>query len=650
MCGILGQIKLHKDIKRDVDRFNYSLDLLTHRGPDARGMSLGDNYIFGHRRLSIIDLSENAAQPMYTMDKSVVIIFNGEIYNYQELKKILEHKGYIFNTTSDTEVLLNGYHHYGIEFIHRLNGMFAFSLYDNRSKSAYVVRDRIGIKPLYFTTINGRLTFSSEVKAILAYEDIQKRLNLDAISSYLSFRYPVLNDTFFEDINVLPPGHYIKVSMDGYKQVQYWDPVHKYEDQMNDRGEQYYLDHLRELLESSVKYRMVSDVPIGSILSGGVDSAIITALMSKLSYSRPSTFTIGYDEVGYNEYHYADIIVEKYSTCHHEMHTTGKNYFSNLERIISFKDAPLSIPNEVTQYEMCLKLKKDVSVILSGSGADELFLGYGRIFRSVWDFKRYKSLGGYGNEIDRALFLRNYDDKYGERKHHNEIDHFMDIYSYTSDRVKQSLLNHQYPHAETTKNIRKKFREYFDKITTNKYLDKMSYMFLKVHQPGILQHNDITSMAASVELRVPFLDHRLVEYAMTIPEKYKLKWKSSQHKSESMNMMSHIISEDYDIPKYILKKSYESEIPNEVLYRKKVGFPVPLHLWIGDSFQKDAQELLLDTKARKRGIYNDVYIEKWFKENKLSEHQGDPRTYQNSMAAKFWMLMNLELFLNKHFN
>jgi len=650
MCGILGQIRLKKHVNQDVDRFNSALDLMTHRGPDYRAVSVDENYMFGHRRLSIIDLSTNAAQPMHTVDKRVVITFNGEIYNYKDLRHDLEQHGYKFKTTSDTEVLLNGYHKYGIKYLNRLNGMFAFSIYDKRSKCAYIVRDRIGIKPLYYSTVNGRLTFSSEIKSILAFEDISRTINMDAISSYLSYRYPVLHDTFFEGVYSLPPGHFIEVNNGNYAIKEYWNPVELYHEQGHDRGEKHYSLMMKELLTDAVRSRMVSDVPIGSILSGGVDSAIITALMSELSGSRPSTFTIGYDEPEYNEYSYAKIIADKYNTHHHEIITDGEEYFKNMERLIRYKDAPLSIPNEVTQYEMCSILKRDVTVILSGSGADESFLGYGRIFRSVHDYDRLKNIDKYSSSIDRDIFLKGIRSKYGVTRFSSELDHFINIYGYTSSEVKQSLLHRDFPLASIDQRIFQHYAQYFDRVPTGKYIDKMAYTFLKVHQPGVLQHNDITSMASGVELRVPFLDHRLVEFAMTVPEKYKLKWKTSRSMRDSINLMSNDISEKYDIPKYLLKKSFEREIPEDVLYRNKVGFPVPLHLWIGSKFNKYASEILLDQTAMSRQIYDRQYIESCLKANELNQHSGDSRTYQSSMATKIWMLMNLELFFKKYFD
>ena len=271
MCGILGQIKLQNGIIRDTNKFARSLNLMAHRGPDDEGHVISEDYIFGHRRLSIIDLSTNAKQPMITDDGKVIITFNGEIYNFEELRNDLLKKGYHFKSNSDTEVLLNGYHHYGIDFINKCIGMFAFGIYDKRNKEAYIVRDRLGIKPLFYTKVNNRLTFSSEIKSILDFENIDKAINNSAISSYLSFRYPILDDTFFKEIFPIPPANYLHVKNGRTKLKEYWNPTGNYQKQEYDLGEDYYIHTLRELLGSSVSYRMISDVPIGSYLSGGLD-------------------------------------------------------------------------------------------------------------------------------------------------------------------------------------------------------------------------------------------------------------------------------------------------------------------------------------------------------------------------------------------
>jgi asparagine synthase (glutamine-hydrolysing) len=642
MCGILGQINL-KTKNVDKTLFKKALDLQEHRGPDDSDIYENNKIIFGHRRLSIIDLASHAKQPMISKCGNYILVFNGEIYNYQEIKKGLLEKDYTFETSSDTEVLLNAFIEYGIDCIQQFIGMFAFAVYDKKRDETYIVRDRLGIKPLYYLHDENNFIFSSEIKSILELSDVKRELNIDAVSSYFSFRYPILNNTFFKNIYSLAPAHYIKISQSGVEVKEYWNVSNKFKEQQNDKGEEYYIHKLKELLDSAVKYRMISDVPFGSFLSGGVDSSVITALMAKNSDAPIKTFTIGFEEEGFNEFEYANIIADKYNTNHKEIILSGRDYIHTMEKLIEFKDAPLSVPNEVPLYLMSKELKKYITVVLSGEGADEIFGGYGRIFRSPYDYERIKNIDNLNlNETERKELINNFVKKYLQESFSSEIEHFFNIYSYTSLENKKELLHPSIDLGKIEELFISKFMSYFDELKDDSYYNKLMYAFEKVHIVGLLHRVDTTTMATSVEARVPFVDHRLVEFAFTIPLKYKLKWNSEQDKETSKTIMSDKISEVYDTPKYILKKAYEDMIPNEVLYRKKMGFPVPLNDWFGGHFNDYAKEVLLNKEAKERGIYNIGNIEKWLNNDKLSQ--------DHSFAMKVWMLINLELFNKKYFN
>ncbi len=640
MCGILGQINFKK-LSVDKDKFKESLNLQEHRGPDDSDIHIDEKFIFGHRRLSIIDLDSHAKQPMISHCGNYVLVFNGEIYNYQEIREELEKKNYKFHTSSDTEVLLNSFIEYGIDCIQQFIGMFAFAIYDKNKDETYIVRDRLGVKPLYFYHDNEKFIFSSEVKSILNLSDMKRELNINAVSSYMSFRYPILNDTFFNGVSSLAPAHYLKIQGNKINTVEYWNVSSKFKEQQNDKGEEYYLTKIRELLESSVKYRMIADVPFGSFLSGGVDSSVVTALMAKNSSEPIKTFTIGFEEEGYNEFEYAKIIADKYQTNHREIVLSGKDYISTMEKLIEYKDAPLSVPNEVPLYLMSKELKKYITVVLSGEGADEIFGGYGRIFRSPYDLERIQNIDNldYTKE-EKEDFIKNFVKKYLVNNFSSEIKHFFNIYSYTSLDNKKELLNSNIDLEHIEDLFIEKFMSYFDELEHESYYNKLMYAFEKVHIVGLLHRVDTTTMATSVEARVPFVDHRLVEFAFTIPLKYKLKWNSEQDEEKSKTLMSDKISEVYDTPKYILKKAYEDMIPNEVLYRKKMGFPVPLNNWFGGHFNDYAKKVLLSKEAKERGIYNIENIEKWLNSNKLSQDHG--------FAMKIWMLINLEIFCTKY--
>lgn len=643
MCGILGQIN-HKDISfSNKEIFKKALDLQEHRGPDDSDIHVGKKFIFGHRRLSIIDLASHAKQPMTSTCGNYTLVFNGEIYNYKEIKKDLIEKNYLFRTSSDTEVLLNAFIEYGIECINQFIGMFAFTIYDVNLDEYYIVRDRLGIKPLYYYNDDNKFIFSSEIKSILGLTQMNGELNINAVSSYFSFRYPILDDTFFKNIYSLSPAHYIKISKNNMETVEYWNLASKFKEQNEDKGEEFYISKLQELLESAVKYRMISDVPFGSFLSGGVDSSVITALMAKNTKEPIKTFTIGFEEEGFNEFKYANIIANQYNTNHKEIILSGKDYIKTMEKLIEYKDAPLSVPNEVPLYLMSKELKKYITVVLSGEGADEIFGGYGRIFRSPYDYERMKNIDSLDiTKEEKDIFVKNFVKKYLIENFSTEIEHFFSIYSYTSLDNKKELLSENINLNKIEELFMQKFMGYFDEISDTSYYNKMMYAFEKIHIVGLLHRVDTTTMAASVEARVPFVDHRLVEFAFTIPIKYKLKWNDTKSKERSKTLMSDNISEIHDTPKYILKKSYEGIIPKDILYRKKMGFPVPLNNWFGGHFNDYAKEILLSDDAKKRGIYNIQNIKDWLAHDKLSQ--------DHAFAMKIWMLINLELFNKKYFN
>ena len=643
MCGILGQVDYLSTIAWNESKFKKALSLQKHRGPDDSGVVVGEDFIFGHRRLSIIDLDSHAKQPMTSSDGEVILVFNGEIYNYQELRKDLVKKGYSFSTKSDTEVLLYSYYEHGIECIQNFIGMFAFAIFDNRTQKTFIVRDRLGVKPLYYCKIKDTITFSSEIKSILELADLDVALNIKAVSSYLSFRYPILDDTFFENVYSLPPAHYIELTQDSFFIKEYWSLVDSFKKQKEDKGEEFYLNKLQHLLESSVKYRMISDVPFGAFLSGGVDSSIVTSIMASESKDPINTFTIGFDEPEFNEFSHADIIANKYKTNHHKIVIDSADYFNNLKHLIKYKDAPLSVPNEVPLYIMSKELKKYITVVLSGEGADEIFAGYGRIFRSPYDLSRIQKIDSLDlSDDEKDKLCKNFIKKYTVDSFESDVDHFHNIYSYTSLLDKKALLNSSIPLDDIENDFLDKFIYLFNEIKNETYYNKMMYVFEKIHLVGLLQRLDVSTMAASIEARVPFVDHRLVEFAFSIPFKYKMKWCEDRSKYNSKILMSDQISEKYDTPKYLLKKAFENKLPNEILYRKKLGFPVPLNDWLGGKFRKYTKNILLSRVAKNRKIYNIDNIKKILDSDKLREDHG--------FAMKIWMLVNLELFIREYFD
>src|SRR3989338_1606942 len=383
MCGITGSINF-KGLPADDTLLKKMAAPLAHRGPDASGFFRAGAVAFGFHRLSLLDL-RGGRQSMSKENRTIHIIFNGEIYNFRELRKKLEQR-HTFATNSDTEIIIHGYEEWGERCVEHFIGMFAFALYDEKNKKVILARDLLGIKPLYYSTIGDELVFASEMKAILAHPKFDRTPSLSAISSYLTFRYPQWDQQVFANIKRLPPGHLLTATPKGMVLKKYWEiPFHA---KKEDRGETFYLKRIGELLSKAVERRMQSDVPVGAYLSGGLDSSIVVALMAKLSAHPPRTFSIGFPEDGYSENHFAELVAQHTGAHHTSITLAPQNYIDLLPEMIRIKDAPLSIPHETALLEMSRELKKHVTVVLSGEGADELFGGYGRVQRSPMDFKK----------------------------------------------------------------------------------------------------------------------------------------------------------------------------------------------------------------------------------------------------------------------
>ncbi len=629
MCGILVKVG-----NSDDSSFIEALNLQILRGPDSSGFTRIGNIRFGHRRLKIIDLSKISDQPMQDLNERYTIVFNGEIYNFREIKDELISLGYKFKTDGDTEVILNAYDAFGPNAIDRFIGMFSFVIYDIIKNCLFVARDRLGVKPLFYTQNENEFCFSSEIKSILKFDEKKRKLNLRAVSSYLSYRYPINNETFFEGINVFPPGHWMNIDLtNNTSSIQkYWDLHEQFKFQKVDKGEAFYLRKLKELIESSVKYRMISDVPVGAYLSGGVDSSIVTYEMSKLSKEQIKTYTIGFPDNGFNEFSYSKLVSNHCNTIHKEILLGEQGYFSAMEELISFKDAPLGVPNEVPLYLMSKELKKDVTVVLSGEGADEIMLGYSRIFSSTEDLNKILD-PDIDDEILTKLFK-----KYGKDLPITEVSHFLSLYQYCSSSFKSNLFHKNVDSEKIENELNSVFEEKFKIIEGESYLNKMMYCFETIHLPGLLNRLDVTTMAASVEGRVPFVDHRLVEFACSVPNHYKLKWKEDLEILK--NKLGDEMAEIFNTPKSLLKKSYEKCLPHEILYRKKMGFPVPLDNWMGTDFKQLAYNKIVDGY-----LVNNKLIDKTFFEQLIKDYEEN----KNDIGMKIWMIFNLELFVSKYF-
>lgn len=599
MCGINGIFSKNQiNINKRLLNMNKAI---AHRGPDVGNVMevLKDRAALGHRRLSIIDLEARSNQPMKEMESGDIITYNGEIYNYRELRKDLNCQ---FRTESDTEVLLAGLSCEGISFIKKCNGMFAFGFWDNDKKELILCRDRLGIKPLYYYCDDEKVIFSSEIKGILSSGLVEAEFHYEAVDDYLGYRYVREPYTFFKNIYQVEAGTVCR--FDKYlrkSSCRYWDIPISF-----NMEEAYREDCIREQFKDkllgSVKRRMLSDVPLGTYLSGGVDSSMLSAITAMLSKVRINTYTIGFEEM--NEFDFARMVARKYNTLHHEILINQEDYIERMEQTIRYKDAPLGVPNEIPLAIMSQKLKEKITVVLSGEGADELLGGYGKIFRSPFD---------YQNHVCRLDFYT----------------YFAEKYEYVPRFIRDKYVNCD---AGMRNRFDREAKEFFS-IHENEY--NVFWFFHKYHIKGLLQRVDATTMQAAVEARVPFLDHELIEFAYAeIPYKMKLQWKDEHCRNQAKQMRASEYSEKLDVPKAVLKKMAYDYLPAEVIEREKIGFPVPLAAW-----SKRLLEMAQSELSEACWLKNACNVKTLLEECLLLP----------GGTQKIWMFINVQIFYKLYF-
>jgi len=641
ICGIFNYAGTSFEITEDL--IIEMRDTMIHRGPDDAGVYVSNDRRLGlgFRRLSIIDLSPAGHQPMCNEDGTIWITLNGEIYNYQELREELKGRGHRFKSRTDTEVVIHLYEEHGKDLVHKLRGMFAFAVWDNRKRQLLLARDRMGIKPLYYTlhpsTVSGatsghsdgQLIFASEIKAILKHPSISREIDKEAFYHYLTFVTTPAPMTMFQGINKLPPGYLMTVDDKGHvKQEQYWDVSESMAALPGSRGnplrlpsEEYYAERIRELLRDSIKARMMSHVPFGVFLSGGVDSSTNVALMSELMDRPVETFSVGFKhESEANEFQYARKVATLFNTNHHEVIIDDRDFLEFFQRLAYYQDEPLADPVCVPLYYVS-KLARDNGVIVMqvGEGSDELFSGYEgylqtlRRHNAYWKYFKYIPRGlkaiGYrlgGNLVSvikrdhlrRAVFD-------GELFWGGAIAYW--------ELEKNMLLSRELKRQLGELDSYKIIKNIYEKLQGKDvdYLRRMIYLELKQRLPELLlMRVDKITMANSVESRVPFLDHRLVEFAMNIPTQFKVR------NGEG---------------KYILKKTVEGILPEEIVYRKKVGFGGSARNMLTPTLKSYTWDLLFSTPAMKEYFDMD-YVKEMF-ENTESDY-----------SSRIWNLLNFGLW------
>jgi len=608
MCGICGIYGFEdKGLSKNMCK------VIRHRGPDDSGFFIDKNICLGHYRLSIIDL-ETGKQPIHNENHSIWIVYNGETYNYKDLKKDLEKKGHIFYTKTDTEVLVHLYEELGDSFVKKINGMFAFAIWDSNKNKILLGRDRLGIKPLYYCLIDGRLLFASEIKSILQYEEVKREIDYQALNDFFTFRYIPGSRTIFKDIKKLLPGHILiyngKLSIN-----KYWDIKFSEEE----KSEQYYSAEILKLLEESVSRRLMSDIPLGAYLSGGLDSSAIVAIMSKFSEEPIKTFSVGFDEEDVNELKYAKIVADHFGSDHHELNIKY-DALRILPKIIWHLDEPLADPATIPTYLMSELTKKYVTVVLTGEGSDELFAGYPH-YKLLYLTHRYGklipkflrcSMPSILSKFQNSLKLRRFFNHLSNLE--NEVDSYLDVISVFDKREKKGLYVHSIYKKTQNYNIDIDITSYLKNDIKN-YLNQIFLMDIKRWLPDdLLLKIDKMTMANSVEARVPFLDHNLVESASRIPANLKLQGLRD---------------------KYIYRKSIAGIIPKEILKRKKHGFTVPINSWLKGEFGEVALQILSEKNIKKRGFFNPNIIQKIIKNHNKS---------QPYYRRQFWALVVFEIW------
>lgn len=603
MCGFVGYVNKEPDKQENIKKM---ADLIAHRGPDSEGYYTDETIAMGFRRLSIIDLN-NGSQPIYNEDKTKVIIFNGEIYNYQELREDLIQKGHNFSTNTDTEVLLHGYEEYAEGILDKLRGMFAFVIYDVNTKETFAARDFYGIKPFYYAVMGDTFLFGSEIKSFLIHPDFKKELNRNMLEYYLTFQYSVGEETFFKDVYKLMPGHYLKYK-DGELEVKQYYALEFEEDDSKTYEE--WKEGVDERLKDSIRAHKISDVEVGSFLSSGVDSSFIAA-----SSDVDKTFTVGFNDEKYSEISYAKDLSEKINTQNISKVITKEEYFKNLSNIMYFMDEPLADPSAVALYFVTKVASENVKVSLSGEGADEIFGGY-NIYQESFVWPWYykipygvrKVVGAIAGVLPAHRGLN-----FLVRRGKKLEDRFVgNAFIFDNKEIKKMLA-----FKPETKGFRELTEPYYQKVSDKDDVTKMQYIDFNFWLIGdILLKADKMSMANSLEVRVPYLDRPLIDYARHLPTKYKV--------------------DKYKTKKLFRDIAHET-LESKVSDKKKLGFPVPIRVWMKDD-----------------DVYNTIKVRfekasEFFNVKKIIKLLDDHRNGKKDNSRKVWTIYIFLLWYDIYF-
>ena len=626
MCGICGVVG-----QADEQLIKSMLSRIAHRGPDDEGLyiadtSTGERIGLGHRRLSIIDLTPAGHEPMPDASGRIWLTYNGEIYNFKQLRTELESRGHSFKSQTDAEVIIYAYIEWGRECLSRLNGMFAFAIWDARDESLFVARDRLGIKPLYYCDTPAGFAFASEIKALLAIPGVEVSPDLDALDQFMTFLWTPDPKTAFRSIYKLPPGHYL-VYREGKAEIsEYWDVTFA-ED--NSLSETEWIEALREQITRSVRAQMISDVPLGAFLSGGLDSSTLVALMTDVATRKLTTYTFGFkqEDLRYDiledDVKYARVVGRRFKTDYQE-HYLEPRVMELLPKLVYHLDEPVADPAIITSHLICRAARERLTVLLSGMGGDEVFAGYPR-HAAVKIAEAYNLIPSFlsrpvvdalpGAKPGRLTALFRNTKKLARSAALPERERYLGFGTYFSEEEKRGLYAGAMREAANDFDPYREHRKYFDRVATQDFVNQMLYVDLKTFLPCLnLTYTDKTSMASSMEVRVPLLDHELVELAARIPARLKLKGLTGKH---------------------ILRRAAEAWLPPAIISRKKAGFSAPIRAWLVRDLREMVEDLLSESNIKRRGYFEYGFVRRLIDQN---------LTGREDNSLKVFQLLTLELW------
>lgn len=630
MCGISVILSTSADqiaLPEALERMNHAQ---FHRGPDGEGIKIlsgeGVTVGLGHRRLSIIDLA-GGSQPMSNEDDTVWITYNGEIYNHAELRKELEARGHRYRTHSDTETIVHAYEEWGPDCVKRLRGMFAFVIWDSKKRELFAVRDRMGIKPFYYAATDDTLLCASEIKGIVSSGVHPAKINAQGVPEFVTLGYIAGEETLFDGVKKLLPGHWLTWKAGQIRTGQYWEiPAEETFDPAKTEAD--YVAEFTSIFEESVSLRLMSDVPLGIFLSGGLDSSAIAATMAKQMSDPLMTFSVGFESQYYSEFKYARQVAERIGADHHEVVLRPEGLFGSIPELVWHEDEPIRNPSSIALYHVAKLARDHVKVVLTGEGSDELFAGYSRYWAIMFN-QRWGSL--YERLLPRVIrdrCIRQTLWKWPlplslkKKFAHTFFNHSQRPEEIIFDNF-HAILPQRVHEAAFTRDFYNQVRDvdpYRDSVSlyrqrqSQEELDRLLYTDQKTYLVELLMKQDTMSMAASIESRVPFLDHEMVEFATRVPPQLKLNRESE---------------------KYLVKKAIAKMVPESILNREKMGFPVPLTQWIREGFTGVLRNTLLSERARERNIFEPTFITRL-----LDDNAHKKRDHTDAL----WTILNFELW------